>query len=109
MILLFYSIFTGGIYAPVCALGYGLPGGTLSGGAPGAALWADTLKNNVVSGKLETMGIPDRFLKIRYIVQVYIKNTATGDAFHMIMVVAEVVEMIRITGNLPFPDLSHLA
>lgn len=81
----------------------------LSGDALGIAFGADTLKNNVVSGKLESLGIPDRSLEIRDIVHVYIKNTATGDTFHMIMVMAEMVEMVRITGNLPFPDLSHLA
>lgn len=55
------------------------------------------------------MGIPDIVLEIRDIVHVHIKNTATCYTCYMIMVVAEVVEMIRITGNLPFSDLSHLA
>lgn len=73
------------------------------------AFWADALKNNVVSGKQEPVGIPDVVLEIRDIVHVHIKNTATCYTFYMIMVVAEVVEMIRIPGNLPFSDLSHLA
>ncbi len=69
---------------------------------------ADTAENNIVSGKIKSVGVLDVLLQAGNILHVNIENPSALLASHMAVVVQEVVKAVSAAGYLHFSYLAHI-
>ena len=72
------------------------------------AFRADTVKKDVVTGKIKPMGIPNPTFKTADKIHVHIKDAPTYSAFHVTVIAADMVKPIGAPRNLKTADFPHL-
>lgn len=72
-------------------------------------LRANALKYHIMPGKNKAVRICNALLQVRHIGQIHIKNTSAFDAPHMIMVLADMIEVVCAIGQFPFSDFAAFA
>ena len=65
------------------------------------------MKENVITGEVKSMGIPDPILKASDKIHVHIKDTSAYCTFHMAVVSADMVETIVPPRNVKAADFTH--
>ena len=65
------------------------------------------MKDNVIIGEVESMGIPDPVLKAGDKIHIHIKDAPANAAFHMAVVIADMVETVGTPRNGQPADFTH--
>ena len=65
------------------------------------------MKDDVITGEVKPMGIPDPMLKASDKVHVYIKDAPANCTFDMAVVAADMVETVGTPWNLKPADFAH--
>ena len=68
---------------------------------------ADAVKDYVIIGKVESMGIPDPVFKTGDKIHIHIKDTPACSAFHMAVIIADMVEAFGAPRNFKPAYLTH--
>lgn len=66
------------------------------------------MKNDVITGKIESMGISDPTFEAADKIHVYIKNPSAYFTLYMTVIAAYMVEPIGTPGYLQTADFAHL-
>ena len=65
------------------------------------------MKDDVITGEVKSMGIPDPMLKASDKIHVYIKDAPANFTFDMAVVAADMVETVGAPWNLKPADFAH--
>ena len=65
------------------------------------------MKDNVITGKVKSMGIPDPVLKASDKIHVHIKDVSAYGTFHMAVVSADMVETVGTPRDFKPADFTH--
>ena len=71
------------------------------------AFRADTMKEDVITGEVKSMGIPNPMLKASDKIHVHIKDAPANFTFHMAVVAADMVETVGTPWNFKPADFAH--
>ena len=71
------------------------------------AFWTDTMKDDVITGEVKSMGILDPFLKASDKIHVHIKDAPANFTFHMVVDAADMVETVGTPWNFKPADFTH--
>ena len=80
---------------------------SLNGSLPLLAFRAYAMKDDVITGEVETMGIPDPILKPGNKIHIYIEDAPARFAFHMAVATGDMVEMIGAAWNFQTAYFTH--
>ena len=71
------------------------------------AFWTDTMKDDVITGEVKSMGISDSVLKTSDIIHVHIKEASAYAAFHMAVVLNDVVKAVGTARDFKPTNFAH--
>ncbi len=71
------------------------------------AFRADTMKEDVITGEVKSMGIPNPMLKASDKIHVHIKDASAYFTFHMAVVSADMVEAVGTPQDFQPADFAH--
>lgn len=71
------------------------------------AFRADTMKENIITGEVKSMGIPDPMLKASDKIHVHIKDASAYVAFHMAVVSADMVKAVGTSRDFNPANFAH--
>lgn len=72
------------------------------------AVRTETMKNDVITGKVKSVGISDSAFEAAYKIHVHIKDSSAHCAFYMAVIAAYMVKTIGTPGYLEAADFAHL-
>ena len=71
------------------------------------AFRADTMKENIITDEVKSMGIPDPMLKASDKIHVHIKDASAYVAFHMAVVSADMVKAVGAPRDFKPANFAH--